>query len=352
VWPPLPPGAPLSRGRRELPFPLGLPGCTLFAKGRHALYAGVKALGLSEGDGVLVPAYHHGSEIEALRRAGVELRFYKTTEDLAPDPDELQGLLDERVKALHLVHVLGFQQDSPAWRVWCDEHSLLLLEDAAQAWMGTDEEGLPLGARADLSIFCLYKSFGLPDGAALWCSARVEKPQPTGSGVLRVLRRMARWAMGRSAVAASAARRLSPERPFDPEADRSLDEPVRSPFRATTFLLPRVYEPSASERRRANYTFLLQHLPDVVPRPFDVLPGGAVPFAFPIEVDDGHAVAGRLKERGIEALAFWYQAHPSLPSVDFPAGSRRRQRTVVLPVHQELRGRDLQFIVSAVRAVL
>ena len=42
----------------------------------------------------------------------------------------------------------------------------MLIEDAAQAWLAT-RDGTPVGSHGDLAFFCLYKSVGLPEGAAL-----------------------------------------------------------------------------------------------------------------------------------------------------------------------------------------
>jgi dTDP-4-amino-4,6-dideoxygalactose transaminase len=74
---------------------------------RQALFVGIKALGLKPGDEILVPAYHHGSEIEALIRAGIRCRFYAGGQRLEPDEEELEALLDPRVRALHLSTNLG-----------------------------------------------------------------------------------------------------------------------------------------------------------------------------------------------------------------------------------------------------
>jgi dTDP-4-amino-4,6-dideoxygalactose transaminase len=63
---------------------------------------------------ILVPAYNHGSEIEALLRAGIVCRFYDVGESLEPDEEELEALLDTRVRPLYLIHYLGFPQDA-AW---------------------------------------------------------------------------------------------------------------------------------------------------------------------------------------------------------------------------------------------
>ena len=126
-----------------LPYPLDDSG-ELFARARHALWHGLARVGLGPGDRVLVPAYHHGSEVEVVRRAGLECRFYEVGEDLAPDAEALERELSAGVRALHLIHYLGFPQDAPAWRRWCDERGLLLIEDAAQAWLST-VGGRPVG---------------------------------------------------------------------------------------------------------------------------------------------------------------------------------------------------------------
>jgi dTDP-4-amino-4,6-dideoxygalactose transaminase len=154
VWPTLPPDAWIRDRHAPLPFPLDHKGWRLFARGRHALWHGVRALGLGPGDAVLVPAYHHGSEVEALLRVGLECRFYGTDERLEPHEEELERLFKNGVRALHLTHYLGFPQDAPRWRRWCDERGLLLIEDAAQAWLAS-WDGRSVGSLGDLAMFCL-----------------------------------------------------------------------------------------------------------------------------------------------------------------------------------------------------
>ena len=154
VWPPLPLTIYFRRRSDDRPFPLDDERCRLYARARHALWQGVQAIGLRPGDEVLVPAYHHGSEIESLIRAGLVCRFYEATATLAPDRAELEELLSPSTRALYLIHYLGFAQDASRWRRWCDEHGLLLLEDAAQAWLATCD-GNPAGSCGDLSSICL-----------------------------------------------------------------------------------------------------------------------------------------------------------------------------------------------------
>jgi perosamine synthetase len=351
AWPPLPPSAWARVVRDELPFPLNDPGCRLYARGRHALWHGLRALPLHPGDAVLAPAYHHGSEIEVLVRLGLECRFYGLTEDLEPDQADLEALLSPSVRALQVIHYLGYPQDTLRWRRWCDEHGLLLIEDAAMAWLAETRAG-PVGTHGDLAIFCLYKSFGLPDGGALISRSPSESPAAEGRKATRAVAGLhLAWLLQHLPLAAvgPSAGRTADSDPYDPEEDFALGNPSDTPAMATQRLLPRIVDLNAAAARRANARILLEGLGDHVPRPFDRVPEGAAPFAFPIHTTDKQALLERLARHGISALDFWSVAHPSLPRDRFPEANAWRAATIGLPVHQELGLADLARMISAVR---
>jgi dTDP-4-amino-4,6-dideoxygalactose transaminase/CelD/BcsL family acetyltransferase involved in cellulose biosynthesis len=351
AWPPLAPSSWALVVRDELPFPLNDPRCRLYARARHALWHGLRALPLHPGDAVLAPAYHHGSEIEVLVRLGLECRFYGLTEDLEPDQAELEALLTPSVRALQLTHYLGYPQDGLHWRRWCDEHGLLLIEDAAMAWLAETRAG-PVGTHGDLAIFCLYKSFGLPDGGALISHSPPEPPAPGGRAAAREVAGLhLAWLLQRLPLAGvgPSAGRTADSDPYDPEEDFALGNPSATPAVATRRLLPRIADLTTAAARRANARILLEGLGDQVPRPFDRLPEGAAPFALPIHTPDKQALMERLARHGISALDFWSVPHPILPSDRFPDLATRRATTIGLPVHQELGLADLERILSAVR---
>ena len=107
VAPPLPFKVYAHRPSRKLPFSSEEPHCRIFSLARQDLLLGVKALGLKLGDKIPVPAYHHGSEIEALVRSGIACRFYSARQDLAPNQEEPEALLGPDVRALRLMHNLS-----------------------------------------------------------------------------------------------------------------------------------------------------------------------------------------------------------------------------------------------------
>jgi dTDP-4-amino-4,6-dideoxygalactose transaminase len=358
VWPPLPPAVYGRRPAQDLPFPLDQGGCVLFSRGRHAIWHGIRALGLPPESVVLVPAYHCSSEIEALVRAGVECRFYEGSASLEPDEDELAQLLDEHVVALYVIHYLGFPQDVLRWRRWCDAHGILLIEDVAQGWLGTID-GRPIGSLGDISIFTFYKTLGLPDGAALLFRDGLDALAQRGAfGLGMVGIRHTEWLLARSALLAGLEDRLRSAlrrdgRGIAPATSAAsvgnFDVP---PARATRFLLPRLVDATIADRRRRNYEHLLMELGDVVASPFARLPAGACPWAFMVEVEDRRSVMDRLLRHRIRAIDFWHQPHSLLPAHRFPQASALRARLVGIPVHQELRERDLARLGPAVRDAL
>lgn len=346
---PLDPRVWLGRRRGSLPFPLGEDGCMLFARGRHALLHGARAIGIEPGDEVLTPAYHHGSEVEALIAAGARCAFYDCGADLAPAAAELERLVGPRTRALHLTHHLGFPQDAARWRRWCDERGLALIEDAAQSWLARTADR-PAGAYGDLAVFSLYKTFGLPDGGALLCRARAQPPGAHAeTAAVRLGLEHAAWLAGRSRAVGGLVSRLRPPRRYDAAADRATGAP-RPPSRATLPALRRVVDPAAAERRRGNYELLLSRLGDLVPPPFAAPAAGACPLVLPIESASKPALLRQLRAVGIRALDLWSIPHPLLDREGFPRAAALRRTLVGLPVHQELRRRDLERIATAVRS--
>ncbi len=352
AWTPLSPSVWLCRPSQVLPFPLGEPGCTLHALGRHAIFHGARALGLSDRDEILAPAYHAGSDIEALRVLGARFRFYDATDSLAPDPDELESLLGPDTRALFLIHHLGFPQDAVRWRRWCDERNLLLIEDAAQSWLAT-WDGAPLGSYGDMALVCMYKMLPLADGAALITRAPLQQPSPTPApfGLAGVGHSHGSW-LGHRIGSVGAARSLLRQRSndFDPASYVQLGDPDLAPTRLSLALLRRLAASSEDvrERRRANYEFLLSRLAEFVPPPFDRLPRGACPWMLPVTSPAKHDLLAHLRRRRIGAMDFWSARHPALTGDSHPNALARGNTTVAIGVHQELRSDDLGRIVAAV----
>jgi hypothetical protein len=347
VWPPVAPSVILRRPGQVPPFPLADSRFRLFSKARHGLWQALKAHELKVGDEVLVPEYHHGSEVEALMRAGLRPQFYRVDERLEPDLEHLATLLSPRVRILYLIHYLGFPQDTARWRGWSDEHGVRLVEDAAQAWL-SERDGTPTGSLGDIAIFCLYKTLGLSDGGAVVSSRPL--PHPAGPALLGLnnLRiSTERWVRQRVDVTRTLGRYSYV--PFDPTSDSlALGDPSASPSRTAAFVISRQADLAVASRRRANYRTLLQELSALVPPPFSELPDGASPLQFPIEVTDKRGVLERLAHAGVEGADMWPRPHPITQGHESDRTRALRSRLVGLPVHHGLGESELTQVVQAV----
>ena len=351
VRPSLSPAIYARRPLKTLPWPLNDPGCRLYARARHGLWHGLKALGLHEEDELLVPAYHHGSEVEAIVQAGLRCCFYETPPDAVPDENELSGLLESnsRVKGLFLIHYLGFPQDSARWRKWCDQRGLLLIDDAAQAFLATDG-GEPVGSHGDLAVFCIYKTYGVIDGAAMICAQPpAEHSDKRRTRFLQTLRRNVAWVAQRSTPLSAIRARVTRTKGYDIGTDFGLKDPDSSPAVSTKALLSRALSVDAAAGRRENYRFLLQELGEFVPEPWRDLPEGASPFTFPVETSAKEEVLERLWIEGIIALNLWSVPHPLLDESKFPNARRLREGVLGLPLHHELREKELRRVIEVLR---
>src|SRR5688572_4817514 len=101
IWPTLSPKVYFQKPSDWVPFPLNQQHCRTYSLARHAIFNACHALGLTSNDTVLIPAYHHGSEVEALIQAGVNIRYYEIQSNLEPDLNLLETLLTPDVRALY-----------------------------------------------------------------------------------------------------------------------------------------------------------------------------------------------------------------------------------------------------------
>src|SRR3954467_969599 len=147
-----------------LAFPFDQPGLRYRYFARNAVWDAVQLLGL-KGKKVLLPAYHHGVELETLLAAGVQPVFFRVDAQMRADFEDARAR-SAGVAALYVIHYAGFPQDMGAARQLATELGVPLLEDCALALLSRDGEK-PLGSFGDVSIFCLYKTIPVPNGGAL-----------------------------------------------------------------------------------------------------------------------------------------------------------------------------------------
>jgi selenocysteine lyase/cysteine desulfurase len=351
------------------PFPFGAPRLTLFYFARNAVFHGARLLGLA-GSEVLVPAYHHGVEVEALVAAGVVPRFVRVDGRMRLDLDDLAAKIGPRTRGVYVIHYAGFAQPMDAIASLARARELVVLEDCALALLSAEGQR-PLGSTGDAAVFCLYKTLPVPNGGALVLNDPAiagSPPAPAAAPLGSTLSHAAGSLLANAALrmgepgermrtgvraAVRVARRASGVRPVS--TGTSTFDPARVGLGMSPLSdrIARRLDPEAIvAARRRNYFLLLGRLRDRVPPVFPELPAGVAPLFFPLVVPDKSAVAARLARAGIETVDFWRRGHPLCPVEEFPEVEQLRARVLEIPIHQDLEPEDMAYVAACVREAL
>jgi len=349
-------------------MPFAAPNVRWFYFARNAVWTTVKMLGLDKGE-VLMPAYHHGVEVEAVVDAGATPRFYRVGSRWDVDVEDVEKRIGPKTKALYLTHYAGFPGPVDDMRALADKHGLPLIEDCALSLLSADGS-VPLGTTGDIGIHCLYKTLPLPHGGALTVngprqyslpeppappfsstfshtvSALLQNLELRGGSFGRGLRRFIR-SLGKGAVKAADIERVATG---TQHFNRQHVDLGMSPF-AKRIAQAQDLE-SIVETRRRNYFFLLGRLRDVSPPLFNQLHPGVSPLFYPLVVEDKAEVLARLHAKGIEAIDFWKHFHPACDASAFPEVAQLRRSIVEIPCHQDLSPEVMAEVAAAVRGAV
>ena len=360
--------------RRASPpvFPFDQPQLRYRYFARNAVWDAAQLLGLA-GKEVLIPAYHHGVELETLLAAGVKPVFFRVDSQMRCDFDDARRKLTPGIAALYLIHYAGFPQDQAAARQLADFAGVPLIEDCALSLLSRAGQ-VPLGATGDVSVFCLYKTLPVPNGGALLVRGRqlredsthladVESPPlvstashlagsllsnlelrlgPSGQRVRQAMRSLSRWAVDRGGIE----RVSTGTQHFDLRSVR-----LGMSFASQAIIRNQDY-PAIVERRRRNYFLLYAALRDIAPPVTGELTSGVCPLFYPIRTRNKKQAMAQLLARGVETVDFWRVRHPAVSVGEFPEVDALRAEVLELPVHQDLSPADAEHVAASVREVL
>ncbi len=157
--------------------------------GTSALHMAAMALGLKEGDEVIIPA----NTFIATAWAPVYVKATPVFVDCDPetwniDPSLIEAKITEKTRAIIGVHLYGQPFDVDAVRKIAEKHNLLLIEDCAQAH-GARYKDQTVGALTEMGTFSFYpgKNLGaFGEGGAVVTnseeySAKIKKLRDHGS---------------------------------------------------------------------------------------------------------------------------------------------------------------------------
>ena len=152
----------------------GTPHAVGVNSGTDALWLGLRALGVSDGEVITAPNSFVASA-GAIVAAGARPVFADVLPDYTIDPDAVAAAITSRTRAIMPVHLTGTPADMDAINRVAARHGLPVIEDAAQA-VGAAVNGRPvgsLGAGCGFSLFPL-KNLGVAGDGGMFTTSSAD----------------------------------------------------------------------------------------------------------------------------------------------------------------------------------
>ena len=310
--------------------------CAGVANGLDALGLGLRALGVGEGDEVIVPSNTYIATWLAVSACGARpVPVEPNPQTYNMDPARVEAAITARTKVILPVHLYGQIADMDALQAIATKHGLRVLDDCAQAHAAR-YRGRPVGSLADISAWSFYpgKNLGaFGDGGGVTTNDSVLDEQ------VRVLRNYGSRIKYHNEVKGVNSR---------------LDEIQAAVLSAK---LPQL-EAATNERRAiaAQYrdgmrgaALTLPHVPDHADPAWHV---------FVIRHQDREGLQVRLAERGVATLIHYPVTPHMQPAYselayaagDFPIAEAIHREVLSLPLWPGMGQQRIERVIAAVKA--
>jgi perosamine synthetase len=138
--------------------------CIAVNSGTSGLHMALIAVGIKDGDEVIVPSFTFAATANAVALTGATPVFV----DIDPltftiDPAAIEAAVTPRTRAIEPVHLYGQPAAMKEIMSIAARHNLLVIEDAAQAHMAS-LDGTPVGAFGVTGVFSFYPTKNMTSG--------------------------------------------------------------------------------------------------------------------------------------------------------------------------------------------
>lgn len=300
-----------------------------------ALFFALAAAGLTEGDEVLVTDFSFIASASSIARTGATPVFVDIGDDFNLDLLDARHRITPRTRALLYVHLFGQLGPPAEIQAFCDEHNLLLIEDAAQAF-GASRDRVCAGSMGVASClsFDPTKVIGAPGSGGMILTDSDDIFHKT-----RQLRYHGRDACGSYA---------------SPGYNSQMSSLTAA---CLLFKLQRNRDWLARRQQIAQYYDA--HLPDEFERPSSHPSSTHIYHKYVIRCDDRDDFASHLADCGIATRIHYKTPLHQEPSLalaegrtDFPETIRAASQVLSLPIHPFLTDTEMQTIVATMSGSL
>lgn len=109
---------------------------TCVSNGTSALYLGMKAIGLTAGDEIIIPPFSYPSLSRCSKAMNLKIKYCDIDKKtFCMNPEYLKNIISKDTKAVGFINHLGYVgEDLIKIKTLCDENGILLFEDSAQGF--------------------------------------------------------------------------------------------------------------------------------------------------------------------------------------------------------------------------
>jgi perosamine synthetase len=157
-------GPKLEEFEEALENYIGVSNAVAISSGTSALHLSIRALGIGEGDEVIVPSFAFIAVANAVRYE----RAIPVFADIEPktlnlDSRSIEARITHRTKAIIVVHTFGCPADLDAILDIARRHRLHVIEDCCEA-IGAEFRGKKVGTFGDVGVFGFYPNKQITTG--------------------------------------------------------------------------------------------------------------------------------------------------------------------------------------------
>jgi|SRR5580704_7425815 perosamine synthetase len=143
---------------------VGAPHAIAVSSGTAALHLCIRALGIGDGDEVIVPSFAFIAVANAVRyERAIPIFVDVDPEMLNLDPEKIEAAITPRTKAILVVHTFGCPAELNKIILIAQRHNLFVIEDSCEA-IGAEYDGRKVGAQTDVGVFGFYPNKQITTG--------------------------------------------------------------------------------------------------------------------------------------------------------------------------------------------
>ena len=143
---------------------IGVQHAASVSNGTVAIHLALIALGIGDGDEVIVPSLTYIASVNPIVYTGATPVFVDSLPDTwQMDPDDVRKKITNKTKAIMAVHLYGHPCDMEALSAIAKEYNLFLIEDCAEA-IGSKYKDKHVGTFGDIATFSFFGNKSITTG--------------------------------------------------------------------------------------------------------------------------------------------------------------------------------------------